>query len=88
MAFEMSESGVSAVTTSDLHEKQQKGIREMCRDRPLFRSMLNDSKGPKQLMITAGLMATPVSFRHSPCRKTNWCAFSLTRIWSRKRFVL
>ena len=27
-------------------------------------------------------MATPASFRHSPCRKTNWCAFTLTRIWS------
>jgi hypothetical protein len=46
MAFEMSESGVSAATTSDLHEKQQKGIREMCKDLPFFRSMLDDSKGP------------------------------------------
>src|SRR5271167_997409 len=34
------------------------------------------------------LMATPASFRHSRCRKTNWCAFTLTRIWSRKHFVL
>jgi hypothetical protein len=46
MAFEMSESGVSAATTSDLPEKPQKGIREMCKDLPLFRSMLADSKGP------------------------------------------
>jgi hypothetical protein len=76
MAFEMSESGMSAATTSDLcvgdevdlspvatyrvsaivrrktgsmygfqsvelTEKQQKGIREMCKDLPLFRSMLD-----------------------------------------------
>lgn len=76
MAFEMSESGMSAATTSDLYvgdevdlspvatyrvsvivrrktgsmyglefveltEKQQNGIREMCKDLPLFRSMLD-----------------------------------------------
>jgi len=76
MAFETSESGMSAATTSDLYvgdevylspvatcrvsaivrrktgsmygfqfveltEKQQKGIREMCKDPPLFRSMLD-----------------------------------------------
>jgi len=76
MAFEISESGMSAATTSDLYvgdevdlspvatyrvsaivrcktgsmyglefveltEKQQKGIREMCKDLPLFRSMLD-----------------------------------------------
>ncbi|HEY1470904.1 MAG TPA: PilZ domain-containing protein [Candidatus Acidoferrum sp.] len=76
MAFEMSESGMSAATTSDLHvgekvdlspvatyrvsaivrrktgsmygfefveltEKQQKSICELCKDLPLFRSMLD-----------------------------------------------
>jgi hypothetical protein len=70
MAFEMSESGMSAATTSDLRvgdkvdlspvatyrvsaivrrktefveltEKQQKNIREVCKDLPLFRSMLD-----------------------------------------------
>ena len=76
MGFEMSESGMSAATTSDLYvggevdlspvatyrvsaivrrktgsmygfqfveltKKQQKGIREMCKDLPLFRNMLD-----------------------------------------------
>jgi PilZ domain len=76
MAFEMSESGMSAATTNPLHvgdkvdlspvagyrvsaivrrrtgsmygfefveltEKQQKNIREVCKDLPLFRSMLD-----------------------------------------------